>query len=175
VSAPPPAPGAPLHVVCLADDAATLATIHDALAQALPGAVLHAATATDAATLPPAGVVVMAATLGVDGRDAGPAVADAGRQQVERLLHAGTLALTLRHTLSNPLAALLAEAQMLELEALPGETGAAVERVVSLCRRVIASVRELDVSGKGGEGHGTRDTGLGTRDFDTCGDSGLGT
>jgi signal transduction histidine kinase len=150
----PEAGHAPVDVVCLADDAATLAMLQAALARALPHAMLHGATTARVAQLDVPAAIVMAATLGGDGSADGSPAAGAGRRHVEQLLHAGTLALTLRHTLSNPLAALLAEAQMLELEELPGETGAAVQRMVALCRRVIASVRELDVSGSGEAGSG---------------------
>jgi signal transduction histidine kinase len=46
------------------------------------------------------------------------------------------------HTLNNPLAALLAELQLLEMEELPAEHRESVERCIDLCRRVIAIVRE---------------------------------
>jgi signal transduction histidine kinase len=48
----------------------------------------------------------------------------------------------LQHTLNNPLAALLAELQLLELEELAPEHREAVERAIGLCRRVIVIVRE---------------------------------
>lgn len=48
----------------------------------------------------------------------------------------------LQHSLNNPLAALLAELQLLELEELAPEHREAVERAIGLCRRVIALVRE---------------------------------
>lgn len=46
------------------------------------------------------------------------------------------------HTLNNPLAALLAELQLLEMEELAPEHRESVERCIDLCRRVIAVVRE---------------------------------
>lgn len=50
-----------------------------------------------------------------------------------------------QHQLNNPLAALLAEAQLLGLEASLGpEQKAAADRVVELVRRVIGVVRDLD-------------------------------
>ncbi|HET6679915.1 MAG TPA: histidine kinase dimerization/phospho-acceptor domain-containing protein [Gemmatimonadaceae bacterium] len=52
----------------------------------------------------------------------------------------------LRHALNNPLAALLAEAQLLELEAITDEQRKSVERMVALCRRMVAIVRALDSS-----------------------------
>ncbi len=49
---------------------------------------------------------------------------------------------SLQHTLNNPLAGLLAELQLLELEDLPMEHRESVERCIELCRRVIMIVRE---------------------------------
>lgn len=51
----------------------------------------------------------------------------------------------IQHQLNNPLAALLAEAQLLGMEpALGAEHRAAAARITELTRRVIALVRELD-------------------------------
>jgi signal transduction histidine kinase len=49
---------------------------------------------------------------------------------------------SLQHSLNNPLAGLLAELQLLEMEDLPAEHREAVERAIELCRRVIQIVRE---------------------------------
>ncbi|MEJ7810787.1 MAG: hypothetical protein WKG32_10300 [Gemmatimonadaceae bacterium] len=50
-----------------------------------------------------------------------------------------------QHDVNNPLAALLAEAQLLELDPTLGtEHGLAVRRIIELCRRVVAGVRLLD-------------------------------
>lgn len=50
-----------------------------------------------------------------------------------------------QHSLNNPLAALLAEAQLLAMETtLDPEHRAAVDRMTELVRRVITLVRELD-------------------------------
>ena len=50
-----------------------------------------------------------------------------------------------QHEMNNPLAALLAESQVLELDpALTGEQRESVKRIVELARRVIASSRKLD-------------------------------
>jgi signal transduction histidine kinase len=54
---------------------------------------------------------------------------------------------TVQHALNNPLTALLAEAQLLELEPLEPEVRAAAGRLVELARRVAAAARKLDVSG----------------------------
>jgi signal transduction histidine kinase len=48
----------------------------------------------------------------------------------------------LQHTLNNPLAGLLAELQLLELEDLAPEHRASVERSIGLVRRIITIVRE---------------------------------
>ena len=48
----------------------------------------------------------------------------------------------LQHTLNNPLAGLLAELQLLELEELPPDHRESVERSIGLCRRIIKIVRE---------------------------------
>ena len=52
----------------------------------------------------------------------------------------------LQHSLNNPLTALLAEAQLLEMEPLATEQHAAVTRIVDLCRRTIDIVRRLDMA-----------------------------
>lgn len=50
-----------------------------------------------------------------------------------------------QHEMNNPLAALLAESQLLELDpALSDEQRESVKRIVDLARRVIASSRKLD-------------------------------
>jgi signal transduction histidine kinase len=50
-----------------------------------------------------------------------------------------------QHEMNNPLAALLAESQLLELDpALGDEQRESVKRIVDLARRVIASSRKLD-------------------------------
>ena len=57
-----------------------------------------------------------------------------------------------QHQLNNPLAALLAEAQLLGMEpALGAEQRAATLRITELTRRVIALVRDLDVAMEGAQ------------------------
>ncbi len=52
-----------------------------------------------------------------------------------------------QHQLNNPLAALLAEAQLLRTEpGLGPEQGAAVDRMIDIVRRIIALVRDLERS-----------------------------
>jgi hypothetical protein len=48
----------------------------------------------------------------------------------------------LQHALNNPLAGLLAELQLLELDELAPSQRAGVERAIALCHRVIGIVRE---------------------------------
>jgi signal transduction histidine kinase len=69
-------------------------------------------------------------------------------RQTQRLLAAGELAMRLQHSLNNPLAALLAEAQLLELEELSPDHRASVERIIEVARRVIEVVRGLDGVGR---------------------------
>ncbi|HEX6632026.1 MAG TPA: histidine kinase dimerization/phospho-acceptor domain-containing protein [Gemmatimonadaceae bacterium] len=57
---------------------------------------------------------------------------------------AGELAGRLQHGLNNALAALMAEAQLLELEELTPVQREAVERMVELCRHMTGLVRALD-------------------------------
>jgi signal transduction histidine kinase len=67
------------------------------------------------------------------------------RVELERLQHAaalGGIASRWRHTLNNSLAALLAEAQLLGMGSLPKDDHAAVERIITLCRRMIGVLRD---------------------------------
>jgi signal transduction histidine kinase len=66
----------------------------------------------------------------------------------QHLVAAGEIALRLQHSLNNPLAALLAEAQLLELEELPPEHRASVQRIIEQIRRVVQVVRGLDGVGR---------------------------
>ena len=74
--------------------------------------------------------------------DGSPATAEVA--QARRIFATGQATLSLQHSINNPLAALLAEAQLLQLEALTKEQREAVERMIELCRRIIALVRRLD-------------------------------
>ncbi len=67
-----------------------------------------------------------------------------GLDSPERVL-LNQLTARVQHQLNNPLAALLAEAQLLAMDpALRSEHRAAVERLIDLIRRVIGIVRGLD-------------------------------
>lgn len=56
----------------------------------------------------------------------------------------GDASRTLQHAFNNPLTALLAETQLLELEQLPDEHRAAVSRILALCRRLVTLSRRLN-------------------------------
>ena len=64
-------------------------------------------------------------------------------RRLRATIAAGEVAGGLQHMLNNPLAALLAEAQLLELESLSPEHMASVQRIVALCRRVIGVSRTI--------------------------------
>jgi signal transduction histidine kinase len=66
-------------------------------------------------------------------------------RRVRRQLALGEAARSAQHDLNNPLTALMAEVQLLELEALAPEHRAAIRRIVELTRRVAAVTRRLDV------------------------------
>ncbi len=68
-------------------------------------------------------------------------------RRARQLIAQGESARTVQHAMYNPLTALLAEAQLLELEPLADEHLAAVGRIVELARRVAKVARRLDGSG----------------------------
>lgn len=76
------------------------------------------------------------------GADLSPAELELHRVRADLAL--GRSARMLQHSISNPLTALLAEAQLLELEPLGEEQRTAVERIVELARRVALVVRRLE-------------------------------
>jgi len=69
--------------------------------------------------------------------------------QARRVFAAGQAALSLQHGINNPLAALLAEAQLLQLEDLTSEQRASADRMVEICRRIVILVRRLDALSEG--------------------------
>jgi signal transduction histidine kinase len=68
--------------------------------------------------------------------------------RARRLVAAGEIALGFQHALNNPLAGILAEAQLMQLDSLPAEQHAALDRIVALCRRIIELGRSLDGMGE---------------------------
>jgi signal transduction histidine kinase len=67
-----------------------------------------------------------------------------GLQAMQQLIAAGQIARRVKHDINNPLAALLAEAQLLELEELGDEARDSVVRMIELTRRVIDEARNLE-------------------------------
>ncbi len=87
---------------------------------------------------------------------AGASSPNAGRmlaslRQLQSTLAQGEVAAQLPHRLNNPLAALLAEAQLLALEPMSEDHARAVSRIVELCRRVIDVSRSIEGIGSAGE------------------------
>jgi signal transduction histidine kinase len=68
--------------------------------------------------------------------------------RARRLVAAGEVALRFQHALNNPLAGILAEAQLLQMESLPREHHEALERIVGLCRRIVELGKSLDGMGE---------------------------
>ena len=65
--------------------------------------------------------------------------------ETSRMMELSNAVGRVQHEMNNPLAALLAESQLLELdETLNAEQRDSVKRIVDLARRVIASSRKLD-------------------------------
>jgi signal transduction histidine kinase len=77
---------------------------------------------------------------------AGPELGPAERElhRVRMQLALGEAARAMQHAMNNPLTALLAEAQLLQLEPLAEEHRLAVGRMVELARRVATVTRRLD-------------------------------
>ena len=118
-------------VVNAAPDESNIKTLMDALgAVSVPRAVVDA-TPTDLGG-------AIATVIG------GESTASAQLTRARRVFAAGEVVLSLQHSINNPLAALLAEAQLLQLEELSTDQRAAVDRMVELCRRIIVLVRRLD-------------------------------
>jgi signal transduction histidine kinase len=84
-------------------------------------------------------------TPGAGGKDdASPDAATRELRRVRRQLALAESARTVQHALNNPLTALLAEAQLLELEPLDDEHLRAVGRIVELARRVAKVSHRLE-------------------------------
>jgi C4-dicarboxylate-specific signal transduction histidine kinase len=84
----------------------------------------------------------------------GEALAEASSPYIDvvmrarRLVAAGEVALKLQHSLNNPLAGLLAEAQLMQMEDSTAEQRESLERMVALCRRMVEVTRSLDGMGE---------------------------
>jgi signal transduction histidine kinase len=68
--------------------------------------------------------------------------------RARRLIAAGEVALGFQHSLNNPLAGILAEAQLMQLESTDPEQHEALERIVALCRRIMELGKSLDGMGE---------------------------
>ena len=67
-------------------------------------------------------------------------------RRIRTLLARGEQSRTVQHALNNSLTALLAEAQLLEMEPLGEEQRGAVVRIIVLARRLVDVARQLDSS-----------------------------
>jgi signal transduction histidine kinase len=68
--------------------------------------------------------------------------------RARRLIAAGEIALRFQHSLNNPLAGILAEAQLMQLDPVTREQNEALDRIVALCRRIVELGRSLDGLGE---------------------------
>ena len=115
--------------------------VRELIARLLPGvdaALLTAALAAERG----ASTVLMPEAFGAPL----PPGADPAARELARVRHQfafGEAAHRAQHDVNNPLTALLAEAQLLELEPLAGEHREAASRIVGLARRIAAVIRRL--------------------------------
>lgn len=93
------------------------------------------------ATALPAALAALAARPALDDELGG---VERELRRNQQLIAMGEATSHIQHTLNNPLTALLAEAQLLEMEALADEHRTAVKRIIELCRRMVGMVRSLD-------------------------------
>jgi signal transduction histidine kinase len=68
--------------------------------------------------------------------------------RARRITAAGELALRLQHALNNPLAGLMAEVQLLQMEELGEQHNETLARMLGLCRRMVEITRSLDGVGE---------------------------
>lgn len=118
------------RLICAAPDAARAARLGEFLTAALPSVTID--------VLIERGVPRIADDSEVA---AGPALLEALERATAALSRLDRAA-EYRHSLNNPLAALLAEAQLLEMDAESGEQRDAASRIVVLCRRMVALLRD---------------------------------
>ena len=119
------------HLICLAPDAVRAQRLGDFLAAALPTVTVE--VRVDPGDAPRVSDAASAS--------AAPALA-AALDHASAMLAQAERASTLRHALNNPLAALLAESQLLEMDAPTPAQRETAERMVALCRRMIAIIRD---------------------------------
>jgi signal transduction histidine kinase len=86
---------------------------------------------------------LLAAALAADGGSGEELDARDELNRTRRLIATGAIAADLYHALTNPLTALVAEAQLLELEPMPPDQSESVRRILELAQRVSDVVRQL--------------------------------
>ncbi len=138
-------PEAPVAVTLRIADPGLRAVVVAALDAALPAIRILADDAPGAAAAPAIEVESTLPSIPTTEPDDEHPVWSSLRR-TRRLLKAGQAALGIRHSLNNPLTAILAEAQLLELEDLPEEHAQSVKRIVEQARRMIGITRSLDGS-----------------------------
>lgn len=140
-----------------ADDAAAAALAARLRAMGFAGALVvvnssdeweKALVAAGAAAIRPGDIArgLVAALAEQLGRSGSEHAAEVMRAR--RLIAAGEIALKFQHSLNNPLAGILAEAQLLQLDPVTPEQHEALERIVALCRRIVEMGKALDGMGE---------------------------
>ena len=107
------------------------------------GELLVRALTEELGAAPRAGAAVEGTTGARVTRESELSPAERELHRVRDLLALGEIARSLQHSLNNPLTALLAEAQLLQLDPLPEEQRLAVARIVELARRMVTLTRRL--------------------------------
>lgn len=114
-----------------------------AAALTLLGVQRTIATVNMALVLPSALTKVLDAQDAVNASETGRRTL-ASLRRLQAVVASGQIAARLQHRLNNPLAALLAEAQLLELEPLSPDHATSVRRIIELCRRVIEETKSIE-------------------------------
>ena len=112
----------------------------------------RAARALGATTLARSAIIADPLALGHELAEAARSSADTPVMRelarTRRAIAAGEQTLRLQHDINNPLAGLLAEVQLLQMEELTPEQRASTDRILNLCRRIVGLVRRLDALGE---------------------------
>lgn len=116
------------------------------MSEAAEQVIIHCGSLEEASLIRDA-LVALAPALRVAGHErqsASPANALEQLQRTRQLAEAGEIAIRLQHALNNPLTALLAEGQLMELEAETEDQRAVAARMLTQVRRLIEIVKRLD-------------------------------
>jgi light-regulated signal transduction histidine kinase (bacteriophytochrome) len=128
-----------LRIAVAASDAEAGALVRDAIAAVLPASEVRLVEEGEGEA--------MARVEAVGDR---AATIDEGRRALaaaQRLLGLGDLARSVQHAANNPLGAILAEAQLLEMDdSLAPDHAEAVRRIIALSRRLAETLRQLDAA-----------------------------